>query len=104
MTILAIIGQISIVLGAVILLTAGLGLLKFFDVYTRTSAVSTAAGFGVVFVVFGALLVDPSVTNTVKIAVIIPLQLATSAVASTVIARSAYITGVRVQRQKYSDL
>lgn len=104
MTALSIAGQVSIVLGALILLSAGLGVLKFPDAYTRTSAVSTAAGFGVVFVVLGALLVDPSVSNTIKVAVIVPLQLLTSAVASTAIARSAYITGVPVTRQHYNDL
>ncbi|WP_037144018.1 cation:proton antiporter [Rhodococcoides fascians] len=104
MTVLSIAGQISIVLGALILLSSGIGVLKFPDAYTRTSAVSTAAGFGVVFVVAGALLIDPSVSNAVKVAVIVPLQLVTSAVASTAIARSAYITGVAPTRLRYDQL
>lgn len=104
MSVLSTAGQASIVLGALILLSAGVGVLKFPDLYTRTSAVSTAAGFGVAFVVFGALMVDSSVSNTIKVTVIVPLQLVTSAVASTAIARSAYITGVPVTRQHYNEL
>lgn len=104
MTVLSIAGQISIVLGALILVSAGLGVIRFPDVYTRASAVSTAAGFGIVFVIGGALLVAPSVPDILKVALIIPVQLLTSAVASTFIARSAYITGIPVALQKYNEL
>ncbi|PZR55035.1 cation:proton antiporter [Xylanimonas oleitrophica] len=91
--VLAVIGQVLVVLGALTFLSAGLGLLRFPDLYTRASAVSTAAGFGIVQVVVGVLLLQPALDSTVKVVIAVALQLATSAVGSMALARSAYLTG-----------
>lgn len=104
MNALTIIGNIVIVLGALIFATAALGIVRFPDAYTRISAVGTAGGLGTVFVIVGALLLQPSLTDTVKVVLIIILQLATSSIGSIAIARSAYLTRTKLSHARFDDL
>lgn len=90
-----ILGSILVVLGALVFLAAGIGLWRLRDPYQRISAVATAAGAGIVFVVIGALLSDPSLDSTVKVILAVVLQLITSAIGGMVIARSAMLSGHR---------
>jgi multicomponent Na+:H+ antiporter subunit G len=93
MTVLDIIGYVLITVGALVFATAGLGVVKLPDVYTRVSAISTAAGFGLMQIIVGVLLLAPGPENTVKAVLAIALQLATSAVGGMALARSGYLTG-----------
>ncbi|MCI2266724.1 cation:proton antiporter [Sediminivirga luteola] len=95
MTVLAIIGQILVILGAAIFVAAGIGLHRLKDPYTRTSSVATAAGLGVAFIVAGCLFMDPDLSSTVKAVIAIFLQLVTSAVGGMAIARAAVLSGHR---------
>lgn len=95
MTVLSIIGQILVLLGAAIFLTAALGLRRFPDPFCRISAVATAAGLGVAFVTIGAVLIDPGPADVVKVILAVALQLTTSAVGAIAIARSAVLSGHR---------
>ncbi|WP_277208919.1 cation:proton antiporter [Isoptericola croceus] len=88
-----IVGYALVLLGSVVFATAGLGVLKLPDVYTRISAISTAAGFGLMQVLVGVLLLLPGPENTVKAIVAIVLQLATSAIGGMALARAGYLTG-----------
>ncbi|NOV96467.1 multicomponent Na+:H+ antiporter subunit G [Isoptericola halotolerans] len=90
---LEIVGQVLIVLGALVFATAGLGVIKLPDVYTRISAISTAAGFGLMQIIVGAVLLLPGPENVVKAAIAVVLQLATSAVGGMALARSGYLVG-----------
>lgn len=101
---MSVLGQVLIVAGGLVFLTAALGVARFPDVYTRISAVGTAAGLGIVLVVAGALLVQPSVSNAVKVAVIIALQLATSSVGSMAVARSAYLVRTPMRASAFQEL
>lgn len=101
---LTITGDILIIAGALVFVTAALGILRFPDAYTRISAVSTAGGIGIILVVTGALLHQPSIPNAIKVILIIALQLATSAIGSIAIARSAYLTRTPLRRQNYNEL
>lgn len=103
-TIIDIIGTTAIIVGALVFATAALGIIRFPDAYTRISAVGTAGGVGIILVVTGALMHQPSVPDLVKVVVIIGLQLATSAVGSMAIARSAYLTHTRMDQPAYDDL
>lgn len=93
MTFFTILGQVLIVTGGLIVLSAALGVVRFPDVYTRVSAVGTASGIGIVFVVVGALLLQPDLGDGLKVLAVVFLQLATSAIGSMAIARAAYLTG-----------
>lgn len=90
---LQILGQVFLVAGAIVFIVAAIGLVTLFDPYTRASAVATAAGVGVSFIVVGVVLMDPSVSNGIKGALAIVLQLATSAIGSMAVARGAVLTG-----------
>jgi len=99
-----IVGQVFILAGTVLFATAGIGLFRFFDVYTRISAVGTAAGLRIVLIVLGVLCIQPGVTNAVKVAFIVIFQLTTSAVATSVIARSAYLSQAPLRRLAFDEL
>lgn len=88
---LDIISGVLIIGGALIFLLAGLGLLRLPDMFTRISAIGTAAGVGTAMIVLGVALQDPSVTNLIKANVAIILQLITSAIGTTVVARAAIL-------------
>ncbi|KAA9392888.1 monovalent cation/H(+) antiporter subunit G [Kocuria coralli] len=103
-TAITVFGDITIVAGALVFATAALGLVRFPDVYTRISAVGTAAGIGIVLVVVGALLHQPTVPDALKVIVIIVLQLITSAVGSIAIARSAYLMDSHIDQFAFDDL
>ncbi|MEJ5912974.1 monovalent cation/H(+) antiporter subunit G [Pseudokineococcus sp. 1T1Z-3] len=104
-SVLPLLGQGLAVLGGLIFLSAALGVLRLPDLYTRTSAVATAAGLGITFVVVGCLLVAPTVDDTVKVVLAVLLQLATSVVGSMVIARSAHLTGTAAtSRTRFDEM
>jgi multicomponent Na+:H+ antiporter subunit G len=104
MTILTIIGNVLIAAGALVFTTAALGLLRFPDAYTRISAVGTAGGIGIILVVTGALLHQPTIPDVIKVLLIIALQLTTSAIGSIAIARSAYLVRTPLRRSSYNEL
>ncbi|WP_226364779.1 monovalent cation/H(+) antiporter subunit G [Pseudonocardia sp. ICBG162] len=88
-------GQILTVSGALVLLLAAVGLLRFGDVYMRASAVATATGGGITLVLVGAFLVSPGVADGLMVLLAVVLQLVTSAVGGVLLARSAVLTGHR---------
>ena len=99
-----ILGQVLIAAGALTFFTAGLGVLRFPDVYTRASAVATASGLGVALIVFGAVFMQPGVTDAIKAVLVVVLQLITAAIGSMTMARAAYLTGVKLQRRSFDEL
>lgn len=103
-TFLYITGEVLIILGALIFATAALGILRFPDAYTRISAIGTAGGIGIIFIVIGALLHQPTLPDLLKVVLIIALQLATSAIGTMTVARSMFLTRTRMYRPHYNDL
>lgn len=102
--VLEILGNTFIILGALLFASGALGLLRFPDAYTRVSSVGTAGGIGIILVIAGTVLLTPSVSTVVKATIVVALQLATSAIGSIAIARSAYLTGVPLYEQHFNDL
>jgi multicomponent Na+:H+ antiporter subunit G len=88
-----IIGSALLVFGAFIIFGAAVGLLRLPDVYTRTSAVGTAAGLGVALMITGVVVIDFSTLALIKGIIAIIAQLLTSAIGSFVLARASYMTG-----------
>ncbi len=91
--ILTISGSALLIFGAAIMASAAIGLLKLPDVYTRTSAVGTAAGLGVALMIVGVVVLDFSTLNLIKGIIAILAQLITSAIGSFILARASYMTG-----------
>ena len=93
MIVLTVIGNIAILVGSAVFVLAGVGLLRFRDVYGRISSVATAGGIGVILICGGAALLQPSVDTAIKVVVAIVLQLLTSAVGAMTIARASVLSG-----------
>lgn len=104
MSIMDILGNVTIILGALIFATAALGVLRFPCAYSRISAVGTAGGLGIVLVVTGALLLQPTWLNLVKAIFIIVLQLVTSTIGTVAIARSAALVGTPMGDLRFDEL
>ncbi|MBX9470900.1 cation:proton antiporter [Microcella sp.] len=88
-------GSALLILGAFIIASAAIGLIKLPDLYTRTSAIGTAAGLGVALIIVGVVVLDFSPLNVVKGVIAIAAQLLTSSIGSFALARSGYLTGSR---------
>ncbi|QFG67573.1 cation:proton antiporter [Ornithinimicrobium pratense] len=88
---LTVVSSVLIAVGTVVFCIAGLGLLRLPDVFTRISAIGTAAGIGVAFIVLGVALQDPTLANAIKAMVAILLQVTTSVIGATAIARAAVL-------------
>jgi multicomponent Na+:H+ antiporter subunit G len=88
-----VLGSALLIVGASIIASAAIGLMKLPDVYTRTSAIGTAAGLGVALMIVGVVVLDFSALNLVKGIIAIIAQLLTSAIGSFVLARASYMTG-----------
>lgn len=104
MDLLSIIGNVTIVLGALIFATAALGILRFPDAYMRVSAVGTAGGVGIVLIIVGALVLQPSIENTVKVVLILVVHLLSSAVGTMAIARATYLTRTPLEHFDFDEL
>lgn len=90
---MSILGQFLMVVGAGMFATAALGLIRLPDLYTRSSAVATAAGAGISLLITGVFLLIPGWENLIKLIAAVVLQLITSAVGSMAIARAGYLVG-----------
>lgn len=88
-----VVGGGLLILGAFIIATAAIGLLHLPDLYTRTSAIGTAAGLGISLIIVGVVVLDFSVLNLVKGLIAIVAQLLTSSIGSFALARAGYLTG-----------
>ncbi|WBL18348.1 cation:proton antiporter [Citricoccus sp. NR2] len=104
LTVSQIIGQVVVVAGALIFATAALGVLRFTDPFMRISAVGTAGGIGIILVVVGAVLYQPTVPDVLKLVLIIFLQLGTSAVGTMAIARASYLIGTEMRPGYFDEL
>ncbi|AWB81653.1 cation:proton antiporter [Corynebacterium yudongzhengii] len=89
--IVALLGDILIILGAIIFGICAVGVLKFRDVYTRLSVIGTAGGSGIILVIIGVWMQDPQWLDGLKAVGAIILLLGTSALGSILIARAALL-------------
>lgn len=88
-----VLGSVSLLVGSVVFLGGAVGLLRFPDLYVRTSAIGAAAGLGLVFVIVGAFLLHPTWDAAPKLAVAALLQFASSAIGAMYIARAGFLSG-----------
>jgi multicomponent Na+:H+ antiporter subunit G len=93
--VITLVGSTLLILGAAIVASAAIGLLKLPDVYTRASAMGTAAGLGVSLMIIGVVVFEFSTLNLIKGIFAIVAQLLTSSIGSYVLARASYLTGSR---------
>ena len=90
-----IIAVLGVVIGSGFSLLASLGLIRFPDLYTRIHAGSKAGAVGAGFILISLAVIslDPAVVLRVVIAIL--FLLLTTPISAHLLARSAYISGVR---------
>ena len=81
-----------LVAGGGFCLVAGLGIVRFRDVYARMHAATKAGTFGLVLIVAGAILVADGWGEAVETAAVFLFLIATAPVGSHLIGRAAYRT------------
>lgn len=104
MDIMDVIGDVLVIFGALNFAICAIGLITFHDFYARVSAVGTAAGFGISFVVLGVWFKNPSLASFFVALVAILLLLGTSALGSMFIARSAALRGTQMTNPVADEL
>ncbi|MEY3019872.1 MAG: hypothetical protein RLZZ272_856 [Actinomycetota bacterium] len=100
---LDIVGAVLLLLGAALVLLAGIGLLRFPDVLTRASSGSKATGLGLTLVIVGVALVLATPRALVVLGLAALAQLVTAPVAGHVIARAAYRSGAPLWEGTHTD-
>lgn len=82
-----------LLLGAALTLLAGIGILRFPDVFTRANAATKAAGLGVACLLLGAGLWIGTWEAGIKLGLAAILQFITAPVSGHVMGRAAYRSG-----------
>lgn len=85
-------GQALILLGAGLVLLAGIGVVRFKDPLARLHALTKASTLGVVVVFFGAALMLDTANDWTSLLLAAALQVATSPISAGLISRSTYLS------------
>jgi multicomponent Na+:H+ antiporter subunit G len=85
----SLVGHAALVVGVALFVVAGIGLLRFRDAYSRLAATTKSGTLGVCLVLLGVLLLEPTWSHAVILAVAIALQLATAPVGGFALGRAA---------------
>jgi len=96
-----IVGNVLILFGAFFLFTAGLGLLRMPDAYTRMQAATKAPTLGNTLVLLGIAFHHPG--WTLKLVILAYFILMTNPVSSHALARAAYRIGVPMAPETTAD-
>jgi multicomponent Na+:H+ antiporter subunit G len=92
----SVVGGLLIGIGAILVVLAGVGLLRFPDALTRSNAATKAAGLGVACILGGVAFLVNTPEAWTKMTIAVVLQFATAPVAGHVIGRAAYRAGTPV--------
>lgn len=84
------IGEAFLVVGAAFIFLAGLGVLRFGDVFIRMQVLSKASTFGILAVLAGGVVTLPSTNDVTTLVLAGFLHLVTSPVGSNLLARATY--------------
>lgn len=85
--------SVFLLLGATLTLLAGIGILRFPDVFTRANAATKAAGLGVACLLLGAGLWIGTWEAGIKLGLAAVLQFVTAPISGHVMGRAAYRSG-----------
>ncbi|MDQ2678351.1 MAG: monovalent cation/H(+) antiporter subunit G [Actinomycetota bacterium] len=88
------IGELLALLGTALVLIAGIGVLRFDDSLSRLHALTKASTLGVVLVFVGAAVALGRANDRTSLLLAALIQLVTSPIAASLIARSTYLDAV----------
>jgi multicomponent Na+:H+ antiporter subunit G len=83
-------GELALLAGALLILLAAIGVLRFPDALTRMHALSKASTLGVSIALLGAAVARTSVNDIISLLFATVLQAATNPVASTLLMQATY--------------
>jgi multicomponent Na+:H+ antiporter subunit G len=89
-----VVGGVLVGIGSLLVLLAGVGILRFPDTLMRVNVATKAAGLGVAAILAGVAFLFATPEAAVKLSIAVVLQFATAPVAGHVIGRAAYRAGV----------
>ncbi|HET9547399.1 MAG TPA: monovalent cation/H(+) antiporter subunit G [Desertimonas sp.] len=84
------IGEVALLLGALLILLAAVGVLRFPDALTRMHALSKASTLGVSIALLGAAVARTDINDITSLLFATVLQAATNPVASTLLMQATY--------------
>jgi multicomponent Na+:H+ antiporter subunit G len=85
-----VIGEAFILFGCVLTLLAGVGVLRFGDVFQRMHALSKASALGLVLVLVGAAIVLPNINDVTSLALAAILQVLTLPIGANLVSIAAF--------------
>ncbi|HVL81071.1 MAG TPA: monovalent cation/H(+) antiporter subunit G [Actinomycetota bacterium] len=91
---MTVVGDVMIGLGGLLMVLAGLGILRLPDVFSRMHAGTKAASLGLALILGGSALHMQQLPAVVKLLAALVFQFVTSPVAAHVIGRGAYVSGI----------
>ncbi len=94
MNLLDTLSMFFVISGALVFFIGGIGLLRFPDVYCRTSSISMSAGLGISLLFLAALFQDFTILNLIKVILAIHIQFIAAAIGGIAIDRAAYLNNV----------
>lgn len=100
---MTIVAAVLLLLGCVLILLAGVGILRFPDVFTRANAATKAAGLGVACVLFGAAFWIGTWEAGIKLGIAAVVQFATAPVSGHLMGRAAYRSGAPLSSSTHID-
>lgn len=103
MTAQTLVADALVALGALLILTAALGMVRLPDIYHRTNAVAKASALGITLILLGVLVLRPSVGLAVTLLLAIFAQLFTAPIAGYTVGRAAYRSGTPLHRSTHRD-
>ena len=84
------IGEVFILVGCILTLLAGIGVLRFADVFQRMHALTKASSLGLILVLVGSAVVLSNINDVTSLALAAILQVLTLPVGANLIASAAY--------------
>lgn len=99
------VGTTVMFVGALVFLVGAVGMLRLPDLYSRLSALTISGALSTGLVIIGLFLHQPSAGNALKLGLALLIQLVTTAVGGTAMARAGYLTGApRNEHTLFDDL
>jgi multicomponent Na+:H+ antiporter subunit G len=89
--------------GAIFIFVAGLGVLRLPDLFMRMHANTKSATMGVGFIMLGAAVYFDDITVTTRALAVVVFLLVTAPISSHLLARAAYFSGIPLWDKTLSD-
>jgi multicomponent Na+:H+ antiporter subunit G len=85
-------GEVLVLLGSLFMLLAGIGVLRFGDVFVRMHALSKASTLGLLLVLLGAAIALEHPNDVTSLVLAAVLHLVTSPIGNNVLSRATYVS------------